>query len=170
MARAAQAVMAAMGFDDGMFNIEMMYDERDERLSIIEINPRMASQFADLYEKVDGVNTYEILVNVATGRTPRSVERVGPHRTASSCVMRTFTNARVTRVPSDEDIAAVTERYPDARIEVLCRPGRRLSEQMQDGHSYRYGVINLGGDNMRDILGAFEWCDNRLGFGLAPET
>ena len=57
MAEIAKTLMRGMGFDNGMFNIEMMYDADADRIGIIEINPRMASQFADLYEKVDGTNS-----------------------------------------------------------------------------------------------------------------
>ena len=53
----AERTLHAVGFDHGLFNLEFMYDERTDRVAIIEINPRMVSQFADLYEKVDGTNT-----------------------------------------------------------------------------------------------------------------
>ena len=59
--------MSGLGFDNCMFNIEMMYDAREDRIAIIEINPRMASQFADLYEKVDGTNAYEVLLDLGMG-------------------------------------------------------------------------------------------------------
>ena len=70
MAEIATTVMEGLGFDNGLFNIEMMYDRETGRVAIIEINPRMASQFADLYEKVDGTNSYEVLLAVGQGRAP----------------------------------------------------------------------------------------------------
>ena len=54
-----------------MFNIEMMYDAATDRIGIIEINPRMASQFADLYEKVDGTNSYTHPARYRRGRGGR---------------------------------------------------------------------------------------------------
>ena len=69
--------MQGLGFDNGIFNIEMMYDAEADRISIIEINPRMASQFADLYEKVDGTNSFSVLLDIAQGRTPRFTRRQG---------------------------------------------------------------------------------------------
>lgn len=53
MTAVAARVMDASGFTHGQFNIEFLYDSANDRLGIVEINPRMASQFADLYEKVD---------------------------------------------------------------------------------------------------------------------
>ena len=71
MADIAKRLMSGLGFDNFMFNIEMMYDARDDRIAVIEINPRMASQFADLYEKVDGTNAYEVLLDLGIGVGPR---------------------------------------------------------------------------------------------------
>ena len=63
--------MEGLGFDNGLFNIEMTYDAAADRIAIIEINPRMASQFADLYEKVDGTSSYRVLLDIARGAGAR---------------------------------------------------------------------------------------------------
>src|SRR6185295_3088721 len=47
-------VIRHIGFDNGLFNIEMFYNPETGLIQIIEINPRMVGQFADLMEKVDG--------------------------------------------------------------------------------------------------------------------
>jgi len=166
MKQLAEAVMTGIGFDNGLFNIEVMYNAARDRLHIIEINPRMASQFADLYEKVDGFNTYELLIDLALGRRPSLRKGQGRHRRAASCVLRTFEDRLVRRVPSEGDVAGVRERYPDARIEILATPGRKLSEEMQDSESYRYGIISLGGEDIEDILDILDECQRRLGFVL----
>ena len=48
MSDIAATLMPGLGFDNGLFNIEMMYDPSSGAISVIDINPRMASQFADL--------------------------------------------------------------------------------------------------------------------------
>ena len=73
----ARRLMGGLGFDNGLFNIEMIYDGREDRIAVIEINPRMASQFADLYEKVDGTNAYEVLLDIGTGVRPSPKRRQG---------------------------------------------------------------------------------------------
>ena len=164
-ARALQAV----GFSHGLFNLEFMYDERTDRVAIIEINPRLASQFADLYEKVDGTNTYEVLVALACGNQVSVKHRAGGHAAAVSRVFRLFGDARVRRVPSATEVAAVEREYADARIEVLADPGRRLSEQMQDGRSYRYAIVSAGGvDHEHAGRRALE-CRHRLDFQFDDE-
>ncbi len=166
MAAIARRVMHGMGYRDGMFNIEFMYDAVSDQVSIIEINPRMASQFADLYEKVDGTNSYEILLDLARGRKPVTRWRQGKHAFAASCVLRTLRDMHVVSLPADSELAFVAELDPDIRVEILASAGRRLSDEMQDGHSYRYGIINLGGTDRGDVLERLQACLSHLTFDL----
>lgn len=168
MASVARRVMAKMGYDDGLFNMELMYDPRTDAVAIIEINPRMTSQFADLFEKVDGTNTYDILLDIAAGKPPHPRRREGAYARAASCVLRTFENKTAVQLPSQEDIERVQEISPDVRIEVLANEGCKLSQEMQDGRSYRYGIINLGGRDDEDIRGGLRECLARLPFVLEP--
>src|SRR6185503_17395477 len=43
-----------VGFAHGMFNVEMRLDAASGAIRVIEINPRVAGQFYDLFERVDG--------------------------------------------------------------------------------------------------------------------
>ena len=166
MIEVAQQVMEATGFTHGMFNIEFRYDAQHDTLSIVEINPRMASQFADLYEKVDGFNTYSLLLDLALGRRPALCRGVGRHAAAASCVLRRFDDAFVIQVPSDDNLRCIREAYPDIRVEVLAIAGERLSQQLQDGCSFRYGIVSIGGDSREVVLASFDWCRQRLPFAF----
>jgi hypothetical protein len=128
----------------------------------------MASQFADLYEKVDGFSSYQVLIDVAAGHRPTVRRRRGAHRFAASCIFRTFRDAQVRRAPSDDDVAAVHDLHPDARVEIFARAGEWLSEAMQDRVSYRYGLVNLGGRNLADVKHAAEECLRMLKFEFEP--
>ena len=168
MANIAGRLMGGVGYRDGLFNMEMFYDPDSETVSIIEVNPRIASQFADLYEKVDGYNSYQILLDLASGRRPQFAKAGGRHRFAASCVLRRFEDAIVTHIPTADDILRVKNRHEDARVEVVVGEGRPLSEEMQDGNSYRYGVINLGGRDLADIQRSLAECRKLLDFQFAP--
>jgi hypothetical protein len=168
MALIAGKVIQGFGYDNGMFNIEMTHDQDSDRIFIIEINPRMASQFADLYEKVDGFNSYEILLDIALGERPHLKRNQGKHKVAASCVLRTFEDKIVVSLPSDAHRKKVMECYPDARIEILATARARLSAELQDGHSFRYGIISLGGRDAADIHAALTDCVDTLCFKLLP--
>jgi biotin carboxylase len=168
MAGIASRVMLGLNYNDALFNIEFMYDHTSGKLAIIEINPRMASQFADLYEKVDGYNSYTVLLDLAAGRTPNPTIGLGRHAFAASCVLRRFEDADVHRVPGATECAAVIRRYPDARIEILATEGQPLSDDMQDGNSFRYGVLNLGGQDREDVLSQLRDCRDLLYYEFGP--
>ncbi len=168
MSAIARAVMAEIGYGDGQFNMEFMFDPESNRAAIIEINPRMSSQFADLYEKVDGTNGYATMLSIARGVRPDLQRRAGRHRAAASCVLRTFRNQRVVRVPTAPEIERLQRSYPDMRIEILAQEGTRLSQLLQDGNSYRYAVLNIGARDRREILEILEDCRQRLTFIFEP--
>ena len=71
---------------------------------------------------------------------------------------------------SPDEAAAVEEEFPDARIEVLAEAGRRLSEQMQDGRSYRYAIINAGGSDCDDAQQRARQCRRRLDFQFVTSS
>ena len=69
---------------------------------------------------------------------------------------------------TEAHIARLARIYPDIRVELHATPGRKLSDEFQDGKSYRYGVVNLGGRDRADVLEQFASCRPRLGIELEP--
>ncbi|GAG29511.1 unnamed protein product, partial [marine sediment metagenome] len=145
MAEIAKVFISSIGFDNGVFNIEFFYDPEEDTVKIIEANPRMASQFADLMEKVEGINTYKIQIDLSLGKEPYFKKRSGIFKYATSFVLRSFKDKRIIKLPDKNDIEKVLNIYPEARIEIYGKEDAFLSEELQDMQSYRYGVINLGG-------------------------
>ena len=165
-AELALRFMRSVEFDDGLFNVEMFHDPDSRALHIIEVNPRMCPQFADLMEKVNGVNTYEIALSIAAGVRPTLHRNTRTHPAATSFVLRLFEDQIVTRVPNAHELSAFAARFPDARLKIVCREGHRLSEELQDGKSYRYALLNLGGQSRANALARCEEAVRHLIFKL----
>src|SRR5262249_3460353 len=100
MIEIARRVVPAIGLDNTLFNIELFWDEARGHPSIIEVNSRISAQFADLFQKVDGHSTHEVLVDLALGRRPAWRPGQGRWRVAASFVLRTDRDRLVTTVPS----------------------------------------------------------------------
>ncbi len=162
MALIAKQYIKGIGLDYSLFNIEMMYNPATDEIHIIEVNPRMSSQFADLFEKVDGVNTYQILLDIALGIKPSFLRRKGKHKTSASFVLRRFENNQVIKSPTKDEIRHVSEELPDSRIEIFAIQGQDLSAFKQDGKSFRYGLIHLGAQNKDELFYQFELCKQKL--------
>jgi len=164
----AKRLMEGLGYGDALFNIEMRWNPETGRVAIVEVNPKIASQFPDLFEKVDGCSTYTTLMEVALGRPVSFRPGGGRWKLAASCVLRVFEDHRVHRVPGPAEVANVLARFPDARVQIIARAGRRLSEDFQDTASFRYGLINLGADSEDDLFDRLEQCRRLLPFEMTP--
>jgi hypothetical protein len=151
MAGVAARLMPALGFDESLFNIEF-FVRPDGSITIVEVNGRMASQFAPLVKAVHGVSSYELQLAISSGGTPE----LPPARdgmAAASFLVRTYEDAIVRSVP---DPAAVLERFGHAHVEVLVRPGQRLSENDDDVVSHRLAVLALAGPDRASVLRRYE--------------
>jgi ATP-grasp domain len=167
MADVARRVIAALGLDQTIWNIEMMYDAAADRVSIVEVNPRICGQFADLYQKVDGTNSYEIALALCTGARPRFTPRGGRYAAAASFPLRVFEPSRVEVAPHDSDAAAAEALFAQTLVWRECRAGDELSDfGGEDGASQRYAVINLGGADRADLARRCAAVQDRLGFSM----
>lgn len=164
----AQRFFTGIGYDNAPFNLEMFYDARTDRIRIIEANPKIASQFPDLFLKVDGLSSWAAMLQVAMGEQPTLRSGEGNFAIAASCVLRTFADQRVLSVPSNECLLELATEYPDALIEIYATPGLNLSDQMQDSHSFRYGLVNIGAESERELEAKFERIKRRLPYRFAP--
>ena len=163
MATVAARLVDALGFDDSLFNIEF-FVLPDGTLRIVEVNGRMASQFAPLVRAVHGVSTYELQLDLACGREPHLPEP-RTDMVATSFLMRTYEDAIVRSVP---DPTAVLERFGHAHVEVLVRPGQRLSENDDDVVSHRLAVVALAGRDRDAVAARYEEAVALLPFELEP--
>ena len=163
MADVAERLMPALGFGDSMFNIEFFVGP-DGAPKIVEVNGRMASQFAPLVQAVHGVSSYEIQLDLCTGRTP-DLPPARDDLMAASFVLRTYTDAVVRSVP---DPTTVLERYPHAHVEVLVGPGHRLSDYDDDTASHRLAVVALAARDRASLLARFGEAVELLPFELEP--
>lgn len=147
-------VVSALGLDGGFFNIEFVVP-RDGPATIIEVNGRIASQFAPMMQAVHGRSTYEALFALAAGHDP-GWPSTRANGVAVSYVLRTFSDAFVQSVPE-----------PEEGVEILVRPGLRLSEQgVNDVESYRLAIVYGAGETRAEALERCRSRAHRLRFEL----
>jgi hypothetical protein len=155
MAILTTRAVQSLGFDHGCFNVELVWDDQTDKIQLIEVNPRLAAQFGDLYEKVTGVNTYQLLLDLTLGCTPRARPARGAFGAAASFVFREF-NGAVKIAPDRAQIAWLGATYPDALLNSYIKEGNSRWREVKWLGSYRYAVLNLGGHDRQDLLSRYD--------------
>ena len=152
----AGRVLPRLGFEGGFFNVEFFVPEQGPA-QIIEVNGRIASQFAPLVQSVHGRSTYDALFKLALGEDP-AWTCGAPEMVGVSYCLRVFHDAYVEAVPDPE---------PD--LEVLVRPGLLLSEQgVNDAQSYRLAIFYGVGETREEAIARCRERAAELRFRLAP--
>ena len=167
-----EKLITGFSFDHGMFNVEYFYQPETGAIKVIEINPRIAYQFADLYQKVDGFSSYECQIALALGAnagaggeaTAVVKRRAGRYKHAASFVLRSFEHKPLRRVPSLARVAEIERRFEDSRIMVYVKRGASLAREFKWLGSYRYCLINLGGHSHDDLDDRYHAARRELAF------
>lgn len=172
MADIARRIVPSLGLRHGMFNIEMIAEPGSDRLHVIEVNPRMCGQFADLYAKVDGSQNHGYLValQLAVGERPILQHGRGPWGAAASVPLRTFAPVRVARAPDADDLARTMAAFADTLVWNECATGDALVDFVtgEDGRSYRYGVVNLGATAADELPRRAAAIERSLDYAFTP--
>lgn len=149
----AQRFLAATGFTHGLFNMEFFHDARSDRLTVIEFNPRMASQFSDLYLRVRGIDPHAIALALALGRDPLTLPRVAPTAgCAASLVYRSFDPARVPAMPGARQRARLADEFAGSLLYTMPKRGQALARDFKWLGSHRYGIVHLGARHRAELL------------------
>lgn len=161
----ASRFLQAVGFTHGLFNMEFFYDASTDRLSVIEFNPRMASQFSDLYLRVLGLDLHALALALAHGQDPATVPRVAPCAgAAASFVYRVFNEQQSAPMPDAARRGAFAGRFPDGLLFCFPKPRGSMERDFKWLGSYRYGIVHLGGADASDLRARCEAASELLGW------
>lgn len=161
----ARRFLQAVGFTHGLFNMEFFYDATTDRLTVIEFNPRMASQFSDLYLRVQGLDLHAVALALAHGEDPASLPLAAPvDGAAASFVYRVFSPEAVVTQPCAAQRQALAQQFPDALLLPFPKPSGAIARDFKWLGSYRYGIVHLGGRDAADLRARCEATSALLGW------
>ena len=161
----ARRFLQAVGFTHGLFNMEFFFDAASDRLTVIEFNPRMASQYSDLYQRVLGVDMHRMALALAHGEDPASVPRSEPTAgAAASFVYRAFEQADAVKLPSADQTRAFEAAFPDGLVFSYPKSAGSIARDFKWLGSYRYGITHLGGRDAADLRARCESASALLGW------
>lgn len=165
----ARRFLQAVGFTRGMFNMEFFFDAARNRLSVLEFNPRLSSQFGDLYRQVAGVDPHRMAIALALGKPVCSVPREAPTaQVAASLVWRSFGPLAPPPLPGRSQRAAFAAAFPQATLMAYPRAISLFARSSRWLDSHRYGVINLGASDLQQLQVRSAAAAALLGWPNAP--
>jgi len=148
----AAKALRAIGFSHGLFNVEARVCPASGHVKLIEVNPRMAGQFDDLFERVDGTSLFQVLLALESGDTPQVRRRAGRDAVAASFVWRDFQGAGLSHWPTRGEIEGLRQRHANVRLMVYPKRGADLARERKWLGSYRYAVANVGGASAESLV------------------
>ena len=164
-----ERVMRHLQYDGAAFNIEFFWDEKQDQLRLLEINSRISKSHSPLFLMVDGATNQKVTLELALGQRPDFPSRAGEHRLAAKFMLRFFEDGILERMPDDDDLARLRDRYPEARVRLLAEQGTRLSDlEFQDSYSFEVAEIFLGGKNQKELGEKYEQACEILDFRVRP--
>ena len=165
----AKRAVEAVGLAQGLFNVELFFDPKTERITIIEINPRMAGQFSDLYERVDGKSLWALELDLALGKAPVWPHREGKFGSAASFVFREFGDA-VKQAPPEHQQTWLSKAYPDSRLFLDIKHSTSRARETKWIGAYRYALVHMGGTDHEDLMARFTNVCEHLDFDGKAST
>jgi hypothetical protein len=122
----------------------------------------MASQLSYLYESVDGVRPYQMLLALAVGESPEPAAGQARYGHAASFALRKFDGKPLSAHPTASQIARVRDAYPEAHLMLYLKRGASLAREMKWMGSYRYAVVNMAARSSRELYARFQGLARQL--------
>ncbi len=161
----ARRFLTAVGFTHGLFNMEFFHDAATDQLTVIEFNPRMASQYSDLYQRVLGVDLHAIALALAHGRDPAGLPKAAPSAgAAASFVYRVFHPQDKVVLPTMRQRRALAQAYPGSLLFTYPKAADSIARDHKWLGSYRYAIVHLGGQDAADLRRRCEVASVLLGW------
>ncbi|MFP4168539.1 MAG: acetyl-CoA carboxylase biotin carboxylase subunit family protein [Desulfonatronovibrionaceae bacterium] len=160
-------LIPALGLANSFFNVEIRVDEENETFKIVEVNSRIAFQFAKTIEMVCGFDPLHLQCDVAVGKKPDlNPIRDKCFNLCYNFELHSFVDARIVQTPTQSAYEELHLKYPEVHVRNLVHEGFNLSEFKHNPDSYRYCVLDIPGDSHEEVMHKYEEVVNMLGYKL----
>jgi len=160
----ARQFLQAIGYRHGFFNLEFFHDSASGRLSVIECNPRLASQFGDLHQRVLGLDAHAMAVALACGEDPLAQPRAAPSAGAAASLVYRALDPRSVPTSIARARAAFGQQHPDGLLFSFPKRGHALERDFKWTGSHRYGIVHLGARDRAQLRERAEQASALLGW------
>ncbi|MCF8024673.1 MAG: ATP-grasp domain-containing protein [Desulfobacteraceae bacterium] len=145
------------GLNNSFFNVEIRIDEAAETFKIIEVNSRIAFQFARTIEAVTGISPLYMLCDVAAGKRPTLTPQAEQlYKYCYNFELHRFSDAKILQTPTKSVFDEIGLKYPEIRIRNLIHENVNLSDFKHNPESFRYCILDVPGNSREEILSKYD--------------
>lgn len=167
---ATRKVIRDIKLDNSAFNVEFFWDRETDQLWIVEINPRISQSHCYQFAMVDGASNHDVALSLCTGQEPHFPDGKGPYNASAKFVLRKYEDAKVSRIPSEDEIARIEKDFPDSEFHLMVEPDMYLHDlPYQDAYSYELAHIFMAAEDHETLLQNYENYVDRLNFQFTDE-
>lgn len=171
MMELTRRVIGQIDLNDTCFNVEYFYNQTEDRIYLLEINPRTSQSHGHLFERVHGHSQFQLLVELALGRRPKPMERNGEFKMAAKFMHRTYEPGIVRRMPSSDKLREIEKRHPGTAIAPIASEGLNLEDLLfQDAYSFELADIHIGGDDELDLWDRYQEIVKEMDIVIEPKA
>ena len=161
MARIAERFLQHIMFDNAALNIEFFWDPVQDTIRLIELNPRVASNHAFLFEQVDGMSNYQAELNLILGYEPilQPKKALDSANVAAMLFYRVDDDAYVEEVPNEKDLIEIAAKLTPGALIVTLPEKKHLSEfKGQDCYKYLVWYVFLVAESEEVLYETYQTC------------
>ncbi len=163
-----QELIPKLGLEDSLFNVELRLNPETGTFFILEVNSRIAFQFAKTIESVTGYDPLHLLCDVATGRnTRRKTKKTDTYSFCYNFELHSLTDKWILKSPTRSDLEELHIRYPEVHIRNLVQEHALLSDFKHNPESYRYCILDIPGNSHEEIMDKYERVVSLLNYEFA---
>jgi hypothetical protein len=171
MIDAIARVLRHIEFDESPFNAEFFWDEDDDTIGLLEINPRISQSHCFQFESVHGRSHHEVMVDCGLGREPHYGDTAGRYRMAAKFMVREEQDGVITRAPTEQELARIEREIPGTHVRCLVDEGMRLSEHdVQDSYLYQVAQIYVAADDEDELEEKYRACLRGMNLRMRPDA
>ncbi len=157
-------LIPALGIENSFFNIEFRVDQDKEKFYIIEVNSRIAFQFAKTIQAVSGTDPLHLLCDVAVGDMPFFTMEYAQFSYCYNFELHHFFDKNILKTPTQSDYEEIKLIYPEVHVRNLVSENTLLSDYKHNPDSYRYCIIDVPGNNREEILAKYKHIFSMLNY------
>ncbi len=165
---AINKLIPELGLNNSFFNVELRADEASNTFFFIEVNSRIAFQFAKTIEAVTGYDPLHLLCDVAAGLSPEY--DASAEKTFNYCFnfeLHSFMDKKILRTPTQSGYEELRIRFPEVQVRNLVYENTWLSDYKHNPESFRYCMLDIPGNSSQEIMDKYHQVVSLLNYEFA---